>query len=554
MSKRKKNRASHSSVVTAVLVAVAVLCVVFIVVNITAENDTLADQNSLFGVSGENEAALIIDDVLYEERGVCVDGILYIRYETVWNDINSAFYVEEASDTLYMTLEDETFTWSAGDGCLYKDGEGGYYISTDCIGEYSNILIDTFEEPYRIVIRTQPESSTYVSALQDAEIRTSDSIKAEIAVNVLEGDLLVLLSDEGEWSYVSSADGHTGYIMTEYIATTGETPEFSYDEGLDFDSLSIGESVRMAWDYIGSAEDNALLSAMMDGVSGLNVISPTWLSVADTEGNVASLADASYVSVAKETYGLYVWAMVSGYGGDDSSTGEILSSAENRQRCVSQLVNIVLTNNIDGINIDFEDIEEEYAPAYVQFLRELVQSAHASGIVVSVDNYVPGYTDHYRRDAQNDIVDYVIMMGYDEHTAYTSEFGSVASISYVEQGVIDTLEEVDADKLVLGVPFYTRGWTVPYGTDYFESETVFMSGQETFIQEHGIELVWDESVGQYTGSAEGEDARYYIWTEDATSLGLKLDLVNEYGLAGASAWRLGMETDDVWQVWVERLG
>ena len=177
-----------------------------------------------------------------------------------------------------------------------------------------------------------------------------------------------------------------------------------------------------------------------------------------------------------------------------------------------------------------------------------------NGLIVSVDNYVPGYTEHYRRDAQNEIADYVVMMGYDEHTAYTSEYGSVASIPYVEEGIAATLDEVDAGKLVLGVPFYTRGWTVPFGSDVFEAETLFMSDQEEFISAHGIELAWDASSGQYTGSSEDEYARYYIWAETAESISGKLDLVNEYGLAGASGWRLGMETDDIWAVWNEKLG
>lgn len=540
-----------------ILVAIAVMCAVFIFTRFFGENNTVADQNGLFNITNADDVAVIIDGEQSETFGKNINGMLYIPYETVWNDINSGFYVESAADTLYMALPSETLTWTLddGSGCLYKGTDGIYYISAECVRQYSDIGLETYEAPYRIVIDTQPGSGVYVSVVNDSAMRVSASKKAEIAVSCAAGDVLELISDEGEWSLVASKDGHFGYIQSADIAETSVTEEYTAKPELEFETLGTGGTIKMAWDYIGRPEDNEALDRMMEGTTGLNIISPTWFSIGDTSGNLISYADAAYVEKAKNTYGLSVWALVGDYGGEDSSTGEILLSYENRQRIISQLIESALTYGIDGINIDFEEIDEQYAPAYIEFLRELTQQAHMNALIVSVDNYVPGYTDHYRRDAQNEIVDYVIMMGYDEHTAYTSEYGSVASLPYVEGGITATLEEVSPEKLVLAVPFYTRGFTVPFGTDSFETETLFMSDQEAFMAEHGIEnLTWDAAAGQYTGSSEDQYGRYYIWIENAESLGEKLSLVNKYSLAGACGWRLGMETDDIWTVWNEYLG
>ena len=556
MSKRRSRKRRSAALVNIILIAVAVMCFIFIMMNVFGENDTLADQNSLFNISQADDAAVIIDGEQSEKNGKFVDGRLYVPYETVWNDIDTAFYVEGTSDTMYMALPAQTLTWTPGDGTgfLYKDSEGGFYISAECIDQYSNAAVRTYGEPYRIVVNTRRDSVQYVSATEDCVMRCGESDKTDIALECDSGDVFELISQAAEWSFVLSEDGHTGYIRTEYLTGARAEEETAEDASLAFEPIEFGQTVKMAWDYIGSPDDNAALGRMMEGTTGLNVISPTWFALADTSGNISSLADAAYMDQAKNTYGLSVWALVGDYTGEDTTTGAILSSYENRQRCISQLISNALTYGIDGINIDFEDIEEQYAPAYIEFLREFTQQAHMNGIIVSVDNYVPGYTDHYRRDAQNDIADYVVMMGYDEHTAYTAEYGSVASLPYVEAGITATLEEVDAGKLVLGVPFYTRGWIVPFGSDVFESVTLFMSDQEEFISEHGIELTWDASAGQYTGSSEDESCRYYIWTETSESLSEKLGLVNKYGLAGASGWRLGMETDDIWPVWNEQLG
>ena len=39
-----------------------------------------------------------------------------------------------------------------------------------------------------------------------------------------------------------------------------------------------------------------------------------------------------------------------------------------------------------------------------------------------------------------------------------------------------------------------------------------------------------------------------MWIEDEESFSKKLDLVNEYNLAGAGYWRKGLESESIWKV------
>ncbi len=550
---RKKR--SRLPVFIVVIAAIAVVCVLFYTTYKKDAGSKEEDPSEYFNITDDSQAAVVIDGVVADYYGTYINGGIYISYETVWNEIDTRFYVEEAADTMYIALPYETYSYAAGDGSgyLYKDSSNEYYISVECIELYTNLDIALYDDPYRIVITTNRDDISYDVVKEECVIRAEASSKARILCTALEGDILELIRYNGEWDYVITNDGYMGYVHMDYVSETDYQREDTYDESLEFTALSTDYTVSMAWDYIGSTDANAYLDAKMEGVSGLNVISPKWFILQDASGNMTSYADAEYVSKANNTYGMAVWALVSGYAGEDMSTAEILSSYDVRRNFISQLVSTAVEYSIEGINIDFEDISEEYAPAYIEFLRELTQAAHQSGIIVSVDNYVPGYTDYYRRDAQNAVVDYIIMMGYDEHTAYSSDIGSVASLTYVEEGIEATLEQVDSEKLILGVPFYTRGWTVPFGADYFETETVYMSEVDEYVSLHEIELTWDSDAGQYTGSSEDDENRYYIWVEDASSLEKKLSLVDEYSLAGACAWRLGMETSDVWGVWTEYL-
>ena len=145
-------------------------------------------------------------------------------------------------------------------------------------------------------------------------------------------------------------------------------------------------------------------------------------------------------------------------------------------------------------------------------------------------------------------MDYLIIMGYDEHTASSEEIGSVASLPFVEQGIQDTLQEVPAEQVINGIPFYTRSWVETFGNSVPESQALGMDAAAAFAEEHGIVLTWDASVGQNVGTTEDGSARYSIWMEDEQSVEAKMKLISSYDLAGVACWRLGFERSSVWNI------
>lgn len=206
---------------------------------------------------------------------------------------------------------------------------------------------------------------------------------------------------------------------------------------------------------------------------------------------------------------------------------------------------------MDGINVDFETLSEDAGPHFLEFLRELSIECHKNNLVLSVDNPVPeDFTSHYDRREQGLVVDYVVIMGYDEHYV-GSDAGSVASLPWVEQGVEDTLKEVPAQRTVLAVPFYTRLWKTTGGA--VTSEAIGMSETQRILTENQVEPVWDGSVGQNYAEFEKDNTTYQIWIEDAQSLAEKVKLIPKYDLAGVAQWRLGFESSDIWSTISENL-
>ena len=234
-----------------------------------------------------------------------------------------------------------------------------------------------------------------------------------------------------------------------------------------------------------------------------------------------------------------------------------------RTNLINQVIADALQTGVDGINLDFESLNSEaVGDSYIQFIRELSLKCANNGVVLSVDNYVPSaYTAFYDREEQANFADYVVIMGYDEHYAGSDE-GSVASIGFVTNGVADTLKEVPADQIILGCPFYTRIWaetpkaddeedtTAAAAEDYvpydLTSEAVGMDTVQKRLELNGATPTWSEEDGQNYAEYVNDGVTYKVWIEDAASLEKKLEVMKSNKLAGISFWKLGFETDSIW--------
>lgn len=197
------------------------------------------------------------------------------------------------------------------------------------------------------------------------------------------------------------------------------------------------------------------------------------------------------------------------------------------------------------LNLDFEGIKKEAGVHYIQFIRELSVSCRKEGIVLSVDNYVPyAGNEFYNRKEQGIVADYVIVMGYDEHYA-GGEPGSVASIGYVNDGISNTLKQVPKEKLINAIPLYTRVWTEE-ADGKTSSVALGIARAKEWAVENNVELFWQEELGQYYGELKTEEGTKKVWMEEERSIGLKMDLIRKYDLAGVACWKLGFEPAELW--------
>lgn len=276
-------------------------------------------------------------------------------------------------------------------------------------------------------------------------------------------------------------------------------------------------------------------------------MSPTWFYLNDNKGGIASIASSNYVSVCHAN-NVQVWGLISNLEDDSVDTTTVLNTTSARDTLVNNLIAQAITYGLDGINIDIEQLSGAAADGYIQFIKELSIKCEKNDIVLSVDNYVPTVSSAiYSRAEQAKYADYVVIMGYDEHYGGSEEAGSVASLDWVKQGVEDTVSEVPAEQVILGMPFYCRVWEV--ASDGSVSSTAYgMNAIQSYLKTNGVTTNWDETEGQYYGEYTKGDTTYKIWVEDETSIEEKLKVMKEAGLAGGAFWKKGFDSTGVWNI------
>ncbi len=533
-----------------------------------------------YGIKKENQLAITIDNEVVGAKGMLYDGKPYVEYAVVRDYLNKRFYLDVNENILLYTLSTGTVRVDVGskDYTLQKETkskdyvilkiEGNEaYIALDFVQEYTNISFELYEEPDRVMIVSDWGETTVATVKKKTQLREEANVKSAIITNTSKRKEVTVISEGGRWKKIRTEDGYVGYIKSNCLKNQKKITISREFKEQKYSNISKDYTINLAWHVVGSSSANNTVLETIANTKGLTTISPTWFAVKNTSGDIRSFASSQYVNYAHQS-DIEVWALVKDFDGGIGSKEEtlkLLSKTSNRENLVNQLISAALKHDIDGINVDFENVSKECGEHYLQFLRELSLKCRQNEIVLSVANPVPSYySTQYDLKEQGEVVDYVIIMGYDEHHKGSPESGPVASLAFVENGIKEALKDVPAEKLINAIPFYTRLWkevekteeelAEQEGTDAAEypynvtSQTYGMSKIHVAINNAGAQIVVDETTGQNYAEWEADGATYKVWLEDEEALEAKLKLMKKYKLAGVASWRLGFESSSAWEL------
>ena len=542
-------------------IVILALIVLFIIAMI-ANNYIILDNNKTTNlvINNNNVTSDLRNEIIQE------DGIIYLSEDDIANFFDKYIYLEEENNKIITTYNKKIAEVSLEENVININGadkttsahaierNGVIYIPISEMTEVYDIEIGNIEETKVITMDSLDEEQKKAVVTSNLAVKSSTRFIAKTVDRIEKGDSVVVISSDGKYSRIRTENGKIGYIKTNKLAN-----EYTVREDMA-EQKQIEVKVNMTWDYyseVGSAPDRTGTT-----IEGVNVVSPSFFYI-DENGafreNVGESGQA-YIEWAHGN-GYKVWPMVSNAPAANESleiTSEIMNSYENRKKLIEEIVDACVAYDLDGINIDFENMKQEDIDLYSRFIIELTPRLNEIGMVVSVDVTAPDggetWSMCFDRNVIGDVADYIIFMAYDQNGISSTTAGTTAGYNWIELNLVKFLqtEEIDSDKLILGIPFYTRIWTVDANGDVVRNPTVNMEDIEDVIPD-GVQKTWDDELKQYY--VEYQDGEYTrkMWIEDVESLKAKVSLVNENNLAGVASWQYGMETEDVWPMLEEEL-
>lgn len=558
MSRREKRMEKPKSKIFSKLVVTALFLISVVFVLKYAYNyvrNDITDKTNLV-INNNNITTSLKKDILVK------DGVVYISKEDIQNFFDPYIYYDSKYNQIITGSDSKIASMVVGENKITNNGSTvnisgsviqkneTYYIpfsaidnvyntKTSYVDKTNTVVIDSLDRKY-VVADSNKNSS--VKQERTPISRTVDKIDAGDSVTVVTNSI----KDGDDWVKVRTITGKLGYVKQSSLSNS-----ITIREDMTFEKqIPESENVSMIWEYF---SEYGSAPARQGKLQGVNVVSPTFFTLKD-EGkgeineNVGN-SGISYITWAHNN-GYKVWPSISN-NSYINTTSDIMRDYKLRQNLINKIVSLVVKYDLDGINIDFENMKAEDKSLFNRFIIELTPRLKEYGKVVSVDVTAPDGSENwsmcYDRHTIGKVADYIVYMAYDQNG--DSKEGTTAGCDWTEANIkkfVGTQEEIDSKKIILAVPFYTRVW---YTNENGQKKSVAVDMKRLDeIIPSGSTKTWDDSLKQYVTEYTKNGRKYKVWIEDEKSLDAKLSLISEYNLAGAAYWKKGSETNSIWNM------
>lgn len=430
----------------------------------------------------------------------------------------------------------------------------GFYNLNMTYNKKNNVVIIENKENSNKIVRSN-EQVKKIIVFEGPDINSNN---LEIITDLKDYKFRVFGYDENDlWYKVRTESGIIGYVESKETYYEEINMDDFVENDIANENNKIEGKIIMTWDMSFSKRyDFSDIPDMKD----LDVISPTWFQLKNSKGELINRAYEEYVEWAKDR-GYKVWALLSNDFNSPQMTSDFLKNSDARGNLIREILNYSIIYNLHGINIDFENFRNTDRELLVEFIREMTLLLREQGLVVSVDVSIPNswVTPFSNQNLTqiSEIVDYVMIMTYDQHWSLSPVAGSVAQLEWVENNVEKMVKYVPSEKLILGIPFYTRLWEeyVDESGAYKVSgkRALTMSDAMMYIETNKANSRWDEISGQFYYEYTKDNKTYKIWLENERSIDLRSSLVHKYNLAGVASWSRGYETPQIWSLLTRNL-
>lgn len=491
------------------------------------------------------------------------DGIIYLSKSDVQNYFDKYIKYYEEDKRLVTTYEDKIAILEGNSKVMEVNGKLKD-IKASIITKNDIMYIpfsEMCESVYNANLTYVPSTQTIIVDSTEREVqevttkkKVSIKYKAKVLSRTLEkvdkGEQLIYISTSEGWIKVRTQDGKIGYVKENSVSEIKTTREAKKTTN------QIEGKINLVWDYY--SEYAKAPNRTGETIEGVNVVSPAFFAIEKGTGHITeNIGDEgkAYIDWAHEN-GYKVWAMFSNNSLRET-TSTIISDFDKRQALIDNIVELVEIYDLDGLNLDFENLNLEDKSNYSRLVIELAPRLKALGKTFSVDVTAPDGSENWSlcfdRNVIGHVADYIVFMAYDQYGNGTKA-GTTAGYNWVENNINKFLDQevVKSEKIILGIPLYTRIWTISDDEAKDPSKTVDMKDVDSVIAGKG-EKKWDDTLKQYYIEYNDGNNIRKMWIEDEKSIIAKIGLANKYKLAGIAFWEKDRETEGLWKIVDEEL-
>ena len=543
----KKQRIIKWSIITVIVI------VVLFIAALIASNYIIFDKNTKTNlvINNKNVTSNLKNDVLIK------DDIIYLSEKDVANFFDKYIYEEPETNQIITTynkkiaaigFEENKITVNGSEKDIYASAineNGDIYLPISEMQDVYDIEIQDIPETKVVTIDSLDREQRKAIVSSNISVKSSTNLIAKTVDRIEKGSTVVVIETKGKYTRVRTENGKLGYVKSNKLEN-----EYTVRDNME-EEKQINGKVNLVWDYystVASAPDRSGTT-----IPGVNVVSPAFFHLSEDgtlEENIGQSGE-SYIEWAHSN-GYKVWPIFSNAEAGLEVTSEVMNSYTARQKLIEEIIDASVKYDLDGINMDFENMKMEDKDLYSRFIIELTPRLKEIGLVSSVDVTAPDGAETWSmcfdRHVLGDVADYIIFMAYDQYGASSQKPGTTAGYNWVELSLNKflTTEEIPSEKIILAIPLYTRVWTTDE-TGSVTNRSIAMKDIDSTIPD-GVEKQWNDELKQnYVEYTDGSDTKQ-IWIEDEDSLKAKLSLIKENNLGGVASWEKDMEKDDVWDL------
>ena len=329
------------------------------------------------------------------------------------------------------------------------------------------------------------------------------------------------------------------------ISVTGTHGTCSKKENLPATKASVTHTPIHAGFYVNW--DLQAFYSLKNNIKSMNMVIPEWLFVSDSTNEVVTNIDPAALTIMRNSK-VPVVALISNYYNDKwngDNVHRIISSEANRQKFIASVVKVLDENKFAGVNIDFEELTEKTDANLVAFQKELYDTLHKKGYIVSQD--IEPLNPDYNLPQLSKYNDYLFVMAYDQHFP-DSPSGPVAAQNWITGVLQQTISQVPADKIILCIAGYGYDW--PQGDEGIE---VTYEQAISIAKDHSSKIAYspDSNLNyQYTDDFK---VKHNVYFTDAAADFNAMRSAYDLNLSGVALWRLGSEDPRIWKFYSKNL-